>query len=44
MKTILLAVTLLIGFSTSACVPLVAAAGGATAVACTEDELNCPVD
>ena len=44
MKTILLTATLLIGLATSACVPLVAAAGGATAVACTEEELNCPVD
>jgi hypothetical protein len=43
-KTILLALTLLAGFATSACVPLLAAAGGATAVACTEEELNCPVD
>ena len=44
MKNILLAATLLMGFATSGCVPLLAGAGGATAVACTEEELNCPVD
>ena len=44
MKIILMAATLLMGFAISGCVPLLAGAGGATAVACTEDELDCPVD
>ncbi len=44
MKKLLIAFALLSGFATSGCIALLGAAGGATAVACTEDELDCPVD
>ncbi len=44
MKKILLAGCLLAGFATSGCVALVAGAAGAGTVACTEEELDCPVD
>jgi len=43
-KKILMAVTLLAGFGASGCVAVLAAGAGATTVACTEEELDCPVD
>jgi len=43
-KKILIAVTLLCGFGASGCVALVAGAAGAGTVACTEKEIDCPVD
>ena len=44
MKKILCACALLAGLATSGCVALLAGGAGATTVACTEEELNCPVD
>lgn len=44
MRKGLLTFALAIGFTTSGCVELVAGAAGAGTVACTEEELNCPVD
>lgn len=45
MKKILCACALLAGLTTSGCVAVLAGgAGGATAVACTEEEIDCPVD
>ncbi|WP_272907935.1 hypothetical protein [Rhizorhapis sp. SPR117] len=44
MKKILFAVTLLVGFGASGCVALLGAGAGATAVACTNDNVDCPVD
>jgi hypothetical protein len=42
-KKILIAVTLMAGLATSGCLA-VAAGAGAGAVACTEKEIDCPVD
>jgi len=44
MKKSLMAFTLLAAFTTSGCVALVAGAAGAGTVACTEKEIDCPVD
>ncbi|MEZ5655010.1 MAG: hypothetical protein R3E04_03820 [Sphingobium sp.] len=44
MKKALVALVLLAGFGTSGCVALLAGAAGAGAVACTEKEIDCPVD
>jgi len=44
MKKIILAFTLMAGFATTGCVALVAGAAGAGTVACTEKEIDCPVD
>jgi len=43
-KKALIALTLIAGFGASGCVALVAGAAGAGALACTEEELDCPVD
>jgi len=44
LKKLALAFACLAAASLSGCVALLAGAGGATAVACTEKELDCPVD
>ncbi len=45
LKKFAMAFVCLAAVSLSGCVALLAgAAGGATAVACTEDEIDCPVD
>jgi hypothetical protein len=43
-RKILLVVTVATSLATSGCVALVAGAAGAGTLACTEEELNCPVD
>ena len=44
MRKLLVALALTIGIATTGCVALVAGAAGAGTVACTEEELDCPVD
>ncbi|WP_266095902.1 hypothetical protein [Stakelama tenebrarum] len=44
MKKSLIAFTLLAAFATSGCVAVAAGVAGAGAVACTEKEIDCPVD
>lgn len=44
MKKIILALTVTAGLLTSGCVAVVAGAAGAGTVACTEDDIDCPVD
>ncbi|MEZ5712154.1 MAG: hypothetical protein R3E11_05810 [Sphingobium sp.] len=44
MKKVLVAFVLAASFGVSGCVALLAGAAGAGAVACTEKEIDCPVD
>ncbi|WP_281180021.1 hypothetical protein [Croceicoccus bisphenolivorans] len=44
MKKIILSLAILAGVGASGCVALVAGAAGAGTVACTEKEIDCPVD
>lgn len=44
MNKMMLALTVLLGLGVSGCVALAAGAVGAGTVACTQDELDCPVD
>lgn len=42
MKKSLLVAALVSSFATSGCAALLGAGAGATAVACTDDDVNCP--
>lgn len=44
MRKMLVAFVLMAGLGASGCVALVAGAAGAGTVACTEKEIDCPVD
>jgi len=44
MRKYMIAAALLAGFATSGCIALAAGAVGAGTLACTEKELDCPVD